>query len=59
MGAARLMGATVILAGLSAEIAQTLVALGINLGEVDTVGDLEGGIDKAERLLGYSVTRAA
>jgi rsbT co-antagonist protein RsbR len=53
--AARLMGAKVIISGLSAEVAQALVGLGIDLGGLDTVGDLQGGIEQAERLLGYTV----
>ena len=55
--AARLMGAHAIVTGLSAEVAQTLVTLGIDLGKLKTVGDLQGGIDEADRLLGYKVVR--
>jgi rsbT co-antagonist protein RsbR len=51
--AARLMGAVVIVTGLSAEVAQSLVALGIDLARLNTVGDLQGGIEEGERLLGY------
>src|SRR5579871_553418 len=53
--AARLLGATVIITGLSPEIAQTLVTIGVDLGKMNTVGDLQGGIEQAERLLGYKV----
>jgi rsbT co-antagonist protein RsbR len=53
--ASRLMGATVIVTGLSPEIAQTLVTIGVELGKMNTVGDLQGGIEEAERLLGYKV----
>ncbi|MBI3494096.1 MAG: STAS domain-containing protein [Acidobacteria bacterium] len=53
--AARLLGATVIVTGLSSEIAQTLVNIGVDLGKMNTVGDLQGGIEEAERLLGYKV----
>jgi len=59
VNAARLMGAAVIVSGLSAEVAQSLVTLGIDLGRLNTVGDLQGGIEEAERLLGYRVARAA
>jgi rsbT co-antagonist protein RsbR len=52
---ARLLGATVIVTGLSPEIAQTLVNIGVELGKMTTVGDLQGGIEEAERLLGYKV----
>ncbi len=54
--ASRLMGANVIITGLSPEIAQTLVTLGVELGNVNAVGDLQGGIEEAERLLGYQVS---
>jgi rsbT co-antagonist protein RsbR len=54
--ASRLMGANVIITGLSPEIAQTLVTLGVELGKVNAVGDLQGGIEEAERILGYTVS---
>src|SRR5712691_2969418 len=53
--AARLLGAIVIVTGLSPEIAQTLVNIGVDLGKMNTVGDLQGGIEEAERLLGYRI----
>jgi rsbT co-antagonist protein RsbR len=53
--ASRLLGATVIVTGLSPEIAQTLVTIGVDLTKMNTVGDLQGGIEEAERLLGYKV----
>jgi rsbT co-antagonist protein RsbR len=55
--AARLMGALVIVSGLSSEVAQSLVGLGIELNKLNTVGDLQGGIEEAERLLGYRVVQ--
>jgi rsbT co-antagonist protein RsbR len=57
--ASRLLGATVIVTGLSPEIAQTLVTIGVDLGKMNTVGDLQGGIEQAERLLGYKVVALA
>jgi rsbT co-antagonist protein RsbR len=54
--ASRLLGATVIVTGLSPEIAQTLVTIGVDLTKMNTVGDLQGGIEEAEILLGYRVT---
>jgi rsbT co-antagonist protein RsbR len=57
--ASRLLGATVIVTGLSPEIAQTLVTIGVALGKMNTVGDLQGGIEQAERLLGYKVVTLA
>jgi rsbT co-antagonist protein RsbR len=53
--AARLLGASVIVTGLSTEIAQTLVTIGVDLTKIITVGDLQGGIEEAERKLGYQV----
>lgn len=55
--AARLMGATVFVSGISPEIAQTLVALGINLEGMVTSGDLQSAVERAEQRLGYRVTR--
>jgi rsbT co-antagonist protein RsbR len=57
--ASRLMGASVIITGLSAEIAQTLVTIGVDLSKMNAVGDLQGGIEEAERLLGYKVIIAS
>ena len=53
--ASRLMGASVIITGLSSEIALTLVTIGVDLSKMNAVGDLQGGIEEAERLLGYKV----
>jgi rsbT co-antagonist protein RsbR len=55
--ASRLMGAKAIITGLSSGIAQTLVDLGVDLSMMQTVGDLQGGLEEAERLLGYKVIR--
>lgn len=55
--ASRLMGASVIITGLSPLIAQTLVTIGVDLSKMNTIGDLQGGLEEAERLLGYEVTR--
>lgn len=49
--ASRLMGASAIISGLSSKIAQTLVDLGVDLGMMKTVGDLQGGLEEAERLI--------
>jgi rsbT co-antagonist protein RsbR len=57
VAAAKLMGAAVIVTGLSAEVAQSLVALGVDLSKLNTVGDLQGGLEEADRLLGYAVQR--
>lgn len=55
--AARLLGATVIVTGLSTEVAQTIVTIGVDLSKIKTVGDLQGGIDEADKLIGYKVVR--
>ena len=55
--ASRLMGAGVIITGLSSDIAQTLVTIGGDLSKMNTVGDLQGGIEEAERLQGLKVVR--
>jgi rsbT co-antagonist protein RsbR len=55
--ASRLMGASVIITGLSSEIAQTLVTIGVDLGKMNTIGDLQSGIEEAERYLGFKVIR--
>src|SRR5438874_1089358 len=53
--ASGLMGASVIITGLSSDIAQTLVTIGVDLSKMNAVGDLQGGIEEAERQLGYTV----
>jgi rsbT co-antagonist protein RsbR len=52
--ASRLMGASVIITGLSPKIAQTLVTIGVDLSKMNTIGDLQGGLEEAERMLGYA-----
>jgi rsbT co-antagonist protein RsbR len=46
--AARLMGAVVVMTGISQEIAQTLVTIGAELPGVRTLGDLQSGIEAVE-----------
>jgi rsbT co-antagonist protein RsbR len=55
--ASRLMGASVIITGLSPEIANTLVTIGVDLSKMNAVGDLQGGIEEAERVLSYEVIK--
>ncbi len=52
---ARLMGALVIVTGISQEIAQTLVTIGADLSNVRTLGDLQSGIEEVERLMGLGL----
>jgi len=47
----RLMGAEVIVSGLSAALAQALVSEGADLAALRSVGDLQSGIEAAEALL--------
>ena len=56
--AARLLGAHAILTGLTAEVAQTIVRIGVDLSKVRTTGSLQDGIMEANRMLGYTVVRS-
>jgi PAS domain S-box-containing protein len=49
--ACRLLGASIIMTGLSHEIADTLVRVGVDLARLTTLGDLQSGIEVAEQLL--------
>jgi len=51
VAAARLLGASVIVTGMAPVTAQTLVNLGVDVNSMHTVGDLQGGIEEASRLL--------
>jgi rsbT co-antagonist protein RsbR len=51
VAAARLMGAYSIVTGLSAEVAEALVVLGIDITRLNTVGDLQGGLEQANQFL--------
>jgi rsbT co-antagonist protein RsbR len=53
VAAASLMGAAVVVTGISSEVAQSLVALGIELSKLTTIGDLQGGLEEADRILGW------
>lgn len=49
--------AKVVVTGVSPEIAHTLVALGVDISKMNTAGDLQGGIEAADKLLGYRTTK--
>jgi anti-anti-sigma regulatory factor len=49
--ACRLMGAHVVVSGMSSAITQALVLTGVNLGGIQAVADLQRGIEEAQRLL--------
>lgn len=53
--AARLLGTHVIVTGIRAPIAQTLVNLGIDLGDIITRNTLREGIAAALAVLGYEI----
>lgn len=55
-GATQLLGAEMVVVGLSPEVAQTVVGLGINLERITTQRSLQDGFVYAMRKLGYSVT---
>lgn len=55
--ASRLSGARTIVSGISAAVAQTLVAIKVDLGSLETTTDLQSAIEAAEKVLGYRVTR--
>lgn len=57
--ASRLSGARTMVSGISAAVAQTLVEIHIDPMKIPTVSDLQSGIEEAERILGYRVTRDA
>ncbi len=57
--AARLMGASVIVTGLSPEMSQILVRIDVDLSRLKTMFDLRAGLEEAERLLGYTVIASA
>jgi rsbT co-antagonist protein RsbR len=54
--AAQLIGAQVVLVGIGAEIAQTLVQLGVNLSQLKVYATLQDGIRYALGQLGYAIT---
>jgi rsbT co-antagonist protein RsbR len=51
MQAARLMGASLVLTGVSAEVAQALIKIGVTLEGLKTAGDLQSGIEAAESFI--------
>ena len=57
MQAAQLLGCNSILVGISPEIAQTLVGLGIDFSRIQTRATLQNGLEDALRQLNYTVRR--
>lgn len=56
--AARLLGAQVILVGITPELARTFTKAGARLGGLTILGDLTSGVEHALGLLGRAITRA-
>jgi anti-anti-sigma regulatory factor len=56
--AARLMGATVFVTGLSSETARSLVDIGVDITTLNTRGDLQSGVEAARNLLASDAARA-
>lgn len=54
--AASLLGARTLLVGISPEVAQTVVRLGVSLADMDTHPDLRSGLEQALACLGQKVT---
>ncbi len=54
--AARLKGARVIITGISNNVAETIVDLGIDWSKIATLSDLQAGISQALRLTGQQIT---
>ena len=59
VSATRLMGAECIISGIRAEIAQTIVHLGIDLSNINTKGTLASALKLAYSMLGIEVRRSA
>jgi rsbT co-antagonist protein RsbR len=59
VAAARLMGADCIISGIRPQIAQTIVHLGVELGDVATKATLADAFGMALRRLGLTVARVA
>jgi rsbT co-antagonist protein RsbR len=59
VAAARLMGADCIISGIRPQIAQTIVHLGVELGDVATKATLADAFGMALKRLGLSVCKAS
>jgi rsbT co-antagonist protein RsbR len=57
--AAALLGSQVVLVGISAEVAQTLVQLGLDLGQLVTLSNLQSGLEYALSRQGLAITATA
>lgn len=55
--ASRLVGCTTIITGISPSVAQSIVQLGIDLGDVVTQGTLRDGLELAMKGLGFEIRK--
>jgi rsbT co-antagonist protein RsbR len=55
--AARLMGTEVVVTGLSSEVAAAVASLGIEFEGLNTAGDLQSGLEQAQRALDHRVAK--
>ncbi len=55
--ATRLLGAEAVLVGISPAVAQTIVQLGVDLGELTTRADLQSGVEYALRIMRKRLSR--
>jgi rsbT co-antagonist protein RsbR len=53
--AVTLLGAQVVMVGMSAEVAQTIVQLGVDLSDITTLADLRNGIAYALAQQGFEI----
>lgn len=57
--AGNMVGARTVLVGISPQVAQTLVRLGVSLGDISTFTDLRSGLEHVFKALGYQIDRRA
>jgi rsbT co-antagonist protein RsbR len=57
--AVRLLGSECILVGITPEVAQTVVGLGVELQGLITRSDLQGGVEYGLKLLGQRIVKPA
>ena len=57
LNAVKLLGAKSIVTGIRPQIAQTLVDLGVTLGDIVTSSQLSGGLKYAFKMLGYNINK--
>jgi len=56
--ALQLVGARTILTGISAQVARTIVQLGVDISSIDTLAQLSEGIELALQRIGKVITKA-